>query len=383
MPNMANPNAMIQIYHHSTPLYPRTMSSQYPQMDAKAVYHPAWPFPYHDEASAVETYNLDRPTAYLSDQATMAAASMYGGDYRWSQTDSKPIHGGSNEYMDRDPGSVIATHELPYDQTTLRATATTEALSPLNLNSFQLALPERPHPQQMPTSDPAMPQRQLPVPQPSPAQSSRNVVDQLQDQRLRSARSSLTNGATFARPALPQNGNSDVQVTAPTEASTGGLTTQVATPVPISNSPEAAMSYLPVTTSVSEQLAVATQPQLNFSTSSLLNGMPAPSIPTTYSNFRNYSLPTSSPTQTLSPLARQDSLTNLYSFTPDVSSKRNSISNASNDSALVSGHRYTPLSHTPSYSHQQTCLSDTQRDSFGTRPIPAQRASMSNLNSSF
>ncbi|KAF1955400.1 hypothetical protein CC80DRAFT_94326 [Byssothecium circinans] len=312
--SIANQHAMMPVYNNGVPLYSRT---SYPQLDTK------WTVPYQtgEETSPVETYNLDQPNAYLPNPNTMLA-SVYG-SYRWTQST-------------HEPGSVYSSQSVPYIQTNVRDTTTSEALSPLNMTSLQSSLPSGAHSRLM---DP-LPQRQLPIPQPSPAQTTRNIVDQIQDQRLRSTH-------------------------AATSVSAG----------------ESTVGYLP--TIVNDPGTSSAGPPLNFGTTSLLTAVPA-AIPTTYSNFRNYNLPTSSSTEALSTMARQNSQANLYSFSPDNSSKRHSAGDASsNDNALVSGHRYMPLSQTESQPHHQDSLESLRRDSYNNRTVPVHRASTSNLNRSY
>lgn len=356
---------MMPIYNAASPAYSR------------ATYPPSWPIPYTEETSPVETYSLSEPAAYLPSHNGIASSNA------WSHPPTKPLQTGAHAFLDTDSMPVYETHGSPYVQTGLRAVTNSEALSPLNMTSLQLTLPEPPQARPSQASETTVPQRQLPMPQPSPAQTSRNVVDQLQHQRLRSAQamggSALSTTGAYPKSTLPFNDETGLQVTAPAEASSSAdLTTQVTAPATIPGTTETMIGYLPGTTSASDDAAVTSagsQHSLNFSTSGLLDTTPAPALPTTYSNFRNYNLPTSSSTETLSPLARQDSQSNLYSFTPDSNSKRHSAGRSSNDSALVSGHRYTPLNQ----SQHQPNHDGLRRDSFEARKLPVRRAFMSNL----
>jgi hypothetical protein len=126
---------------------------------------PQYSSPFNSEETYPETYSLD-----CSAQST----------------DSKPA---MTNYLCHD-SSMYRTQ--PYTKHSIRSAANT--------------LLERPQ------------RTQLPLPQPSPAQTSRNVVDQLQDQRLRSGQaiggSSLSNGGfvkpplSFASALLAQNNTS-------------------------------------------------------------------------------------------------------------------------------------------------------------------------------
>ena len=378
--SIGTPCAMMPMYNAGAPLYSRAGHYAYPQLDTKSVYPSAWTVPCSEETSPVETYNLDQPGAYLPNQVAMAAPNTYGSNYRWSQASAKTYPGGGPTYLEHEHVSVYGPHGISYMHNSAPSTAS-EAFSSLNMSSLQLSLPADSHPQSThPSDQTASQQRQLPIPMPSPAQTSRNVVDQLQDQRLRSAqamgRSSRTNSGAFSKLGLPFNSGCEVQIVTTTEENASDLATQVTASAPMPNTTDPAISFLPIATSVSEDAAPgSTQTQLNFSALTLHEGMPASAKPTTYSNFRNYKLPTSSPTETMPNLARHDSQTNLYSFSPE--SKRH-LAGSANDSALVSGHQYTPLNQ--SQPHHQPGSDDSRRDSFVSRAMPTHQDSVSNAN---
>jgi hypothetical protein len=343
------------------PIYSRPMTAQPHQFPQ------SWTIPYNEDTSPVDTYTLEQSGAYLPNPA------MYGSSNRWTHPTTKSLHHGQGAYYD--PDSSYSAHGLPYIHTNNTRSATTnEALSPLNMSSLQLTLPERPHPRQY--YDSAAPQRQLPIPQPSPAQTSRNVVDQMQDQRLRSGQamgpSSVNSGGTFAKPLLPWSLDSDNPLNVSQATSAEGAAMLPATT-------DGNMSYLAATSSADDAITTSTAPaSLNFSTSALLDAM-SPSAPvSTYSNFRESRRPEISAAH----MVRQSSQSNLYSFNSDSSGKRHSHgSESSNDATLVSGHRYTPLAH--SQPQASPHLESLQREVFETRNNPLHRASMSNLNSSF
>ncbi|KAF1939005.1 hypothetical protein EJ02DRAFT_505072 [Clathrospora elynae] len=378
---MANSHNMMSIYSTgvNNGIYPR-----YPQVDTKPVYSSAWPVSYPEDTSPGDAYNLDQPPPYLPNPTPMAIpnSNSYVPSCRWSIPNTKSMHHGTNAYFDQE--SSYTAHGMPYMPTNGRPSTANDALSPLNMSAMQMALPERPR--QPHPSDTAAPQRQLPMPQPSPAQTSRNVVDQLQDQRLRSAQamgaSTVDSRGSFAKPLLPwsADGDGQININMSGATSTNGAA-HVVSSAQLSDTTEAAMSYLPTTTSMTDDAgatSTAPQLQLNFSTSSLLDAMSASAPPTTYSNFRE----TRAPTSSLSQMARQSSQTNLYSFNTDHVSKRNSqVGEASIDCTLVSGHRYTPLNHSQPQSspgrhnmHRAPCQS---------RDMPLHRASISNQNSTY
>jgi hypothetical protein len=368
--NLATAHSMIPIYNHGTPLYSRTGHNSYPQLDTKSVYPPSWTIPYPEETSPVETYSMDQPAAYMPTQGAMAAADTYGSNHRANQGDSKTFPSGSATYLDHEHSSFVpfCNTGLSYQQSNGRGAAA-EAFSPLNMTALQLNLPGATSIRQAIASEQTGPQRQLPIPLPSPAQTSRNVVDQLQDQRLRSAqaigRTPSMNRAAFTNTKLDLSFKSecDVQATTTTDASAADLA-QMAAP-PLLTTSDAPLNFIPVTTSASEMSTSGSTPtSLNFSTSTLLKSMPAPALPTpSYSNFRDYNLPMSCSTESLSYLARHDSQTNLYSFSPE--GKRSSAT--TNDDALVNGQRYTPLGH--KQPQHQASLEDIQREAAGTRGL--------------
>jgi hypothetical protein len=397
---MANPNGMMPIYNTGpSPFYARSVpTSQYPQLETKNAYPHSWTIPYSEETSPVEAFNLDQSAAYTPNQNNLT--NPYGDNYRWSQSNRKPLHHGHNAYLEQEtsmPNSYSA-HGLPYIQTNLQVTGS-EAQSPLNMASLHstlpISLPKRPQPRQMQVPEASVSQRQLPMPQPSPAQSSRNVVDQLQDQRLRSVQvkdgSSLNNTNTYSKPAMTWNTEpnvSEIQENITTDASSAELMTQSTSSASVSGIDDGLMGYIPVTTSDNEAITASSSPpsqqqqhQINFNTSTLLETMPTSVTTSTYSNFRNYTLPTCSSSEQLSILARQNSHNNLYNFSSDNASKRYSFGDHTNEAALVSGQRYTPLSQ--HHTQHAPGLEGLRRDGFETRHAPLHRASMSNLNRSY
>jgi hypothetical protein len=122
---------------------------------------------------------------------------------------------------------------------------------------------------------------------------------------------------------------------------------------------------------------------LNFSTSTLLEAMPAPTSNTPYSNFRNYNLPTSSSTEAanIPPVLTSDSPhSNIYTYSVENGPKRDSFGEMAGESTLVSGKPYSPLDHPPP---QNTAVySALRRDEFN-RNAPTNPSSISSLNRSY
>jgi hypothetical protein len=370
--DLANPNGTMPIYTAApqTPLHPRSVDvHQFSPLDTKPMYSSAWNAPYTLDTSSVDTYGLESNAEYPTSGALMTSANTYGSSYRWTHPATKPLQQGLSTCYEH--GLSYSMNSLPYVQSnSLRSTSTSEAHSPLNMTSLQLTLPERPRPRQYPMAD-ATTQRQLPIPQPSPAQTSRNVVDQLQDQRLRSAQTSTQ--AAFARPLLPWSLDNNSLVAIP-QATSNEISTQPAT------TKDGNLNYLITTSSPVEKAksASAAAFQLNFTTPALLEAIHAPAPAPTYSTFREGRNNDSSSTH----MARQNSQTNLYSFSTDNASKRHSQKNqVSKDCKLVSGHEYHPLA--PYQDLTSSNPANMQRESFSNRNNPLHRSSMSNMNGSF
>lgn len=382
--NMSNHNATIPAYSaDGHGFYSRGI--QYPpHLDTKSVGYPEnWTIPNPEETSPVETYGLDQPTPYVSTPSTLANA--YGQGYQWSRSNLRNTPAGVHTCLSQDPPASYTTNMLPYLQPGANRPSN-EALSPLNMTSISsalpISLPERLRPHHSQPTDSTMPQRQLPMPQPSPTKSTRNTVDLLQDQRLRSAQiasgNSMSVSSSSAKHTVTWPNDTSVSVSdsqsmeSSAASSTDHLpqTTTAASVTDVSN----LAGFTPVTaSSIKAPVTLPAQPTLNFSTSTLLDTIPTPS--STYSNFRNYALPTSSSSvNPIHVLSRQSSERNLYNFAADNVTKRRSLDEAPSSASLISGHRYTPLGVAP-----QTA-SRMRRGSLENRQqVPVNGTSMSNL----
>ena len=142
----------------------------------------------------------------------------------------------------------------------------------------------------------------------------------------------------------------------------------------MSDNAESRIGYLPNTTSTADDTITTTTAshlELNFSTSGLLDAISAPAPATNYSYVRESRQ-----------MARPSSQTNLYSYSPSSSSKRNSLSGESaSDCALVSGHRYTPLNHSQLQSSPGN--RSLHHESYQSRNVQLHRTSMGSLNSTY
>lgn len=355
---IANSQAFMLYNSPTSPV--RSRPSTYPPaLDTKSAYpQTAWySSPYDSgETSPVENYGLDQPAAYLPTPNSMG----YSGSYDWG-SDSRPTQAA---YLGHDPN----INGLPYSQHSIRAAVSSEALSS-SMGTLQLALPERPHTR----SGLAASQRpQLPIPQPSPAQATRNVVDRLQDQRLRSARTaggsfSIGTGG-FVKPLLPSNSDVEAHITT-ADAIVGQTSTAMSTTT------EGIACY-PIHASTSmPDLSVSAAPQFSFSTCSLLDGMTTTSQPV-YSNFRDSRTASSPRIKTDGPAVR----TMLQSDHYSIGNGSNGLnSSAGEGSTLVSGQHYTPLSHSQSRpQHQTPPKVPTKKAGFSVHQTP--RAAIGNRN---
>lgn len=352
-------------------LYSRAVP--YHQQATGTVCQPAWSIPYSEETSPVETYSLDQPGAYLPDQNTVSAMNEYGESCRWHHTARKASYGRANAYSDPQPVSVYGGN--PYVQASIRAVGTSEAHSSMNMTSLQQTLPERSQPLPVQLSEATLPMRQLPIPQPSSAQSLRNVVDQLQAQRLRTAPILETPAfSVFPKLGLPFGGDADVPNAAMVGTSSADLETKSTTLELPATAPDEEVKYPSVHPSTSEEAAppISTPPsELNFTTA-FLDAIPLKTISTPYSNFRSYDLPTSTSAEALSLLVHQNSASS-YSFSPNGSSKGACGRDELGNTALVSGHSYTPLGQKQRESQLQARVDGLPRDSLNGRGIPVRR----------
>jgi hypothetical protein len=369
--DMNNPNSMMPLYSvaNNDSSYSRPAGSQsYPPLDTRSTYPSSWTIPCSEETSPVETYNLEQSGSYLSNSVPVTNPSLYAPPYRWISPTSRPFQQATNVYYEQNPYS--GAHGLPYTPSKNLAAVSSEPISPnnsMNMSSLEMNLPTRPHPRQQYRASEGV-ARQLPFPRTDPAQTSRNAVDNLQDQRLRSGRG---NSASFLRPLQPWNPNNDALVNA---ISTASLNNHIT----VSASADGALDYLATAAIESNTGTTGTSssPELNFTSSSLLDAMTAPAPSTTYSNFRE-SLSNGKPSARL---IRHDSQTNMYSYAN--SQKRNSVDeDTSNDCKLLNGRQYEPLAH---QAPQESSVPESlHRESYDNRGGTLHRPSMSTLNTSF
>jgi hypothetical protein len=371
------------VQNHSYPQLDTKVA--YGQHDAKPAYAQNWSAPYGEDTPPIDNYSFDQSATYLQPPTTLAGSNMYGSSYRWTQPATRQTQPTTSYYPDYSHSYI--TNGLPYLQTNLRLAVAPEPVSPLNMTSLQLTLPERPCQRQMqPTEVPITPtRRQLPKPQPNPGHGLHHALDQQQGQRLRSSQTidtpSFSNAtpytsSSFVKPLLSWAIANENLMNAVNEATTSDMPPP-ATPVAPLNATDASPGTPPPVPSSADTSSAtndASTTELNFNTLPLLDpsSMTAPTPPA-YSNFRESRDLSASSTN----LPRDGSSSGLYTF--DGSSRWPSCPGDTSSGTLVSGRQYTPLSH-PS---DQPSLESLTRESFGSRNIPLHRASMSNLNSSF
>lgn len=368
-------------------LYPQLDTKfAYSQLDAKPAYAQQWTAPYGDDTSPIDNYSFDQSSGYLPTPTIPAASNMYGSSYRWAQPTQRQSQPTTSHHSDY--GHFFVPNGLPYLQTDVRPIVVTEPVSPLNMSSLQLTLPERPRQRQIqPTEVPITPtRRHLPKPQPNAGHGLHHALDEQQGQRLRSSQTiaapSFSNvvpsyaSGSFAKPLLPWAAANDNLMTAVNETTTTELPPPIISEVPI-NATGAASDFSATGTSapdVASSTNTARTAELNFGNSSFLDPptMNVPPLPA-YSNFRE-----SRDLSALSPkFPRNGSSSSLYTF--DSSSRRPSCPGDSSSSHLVSGRQYAPLSQPTDAPN----VENLTRESSESRKDPLHRASTSDLNSSF
>jgi hypothetical protein len=326
---LADTHSMLPIYSVSngSMVFPRTMPAyQYPQSDAKPVYPSGWSNPYSEDSPA-ETFNLDQPSTYLPTSVlTTTTTNVYETPSRWSLPTTRPTKYEASAYCDPEPSYV--THGLPHSQTDNGVPTTSDVVSPLTISSLQTNLPEKSLLQRVQVLETATPQRQLPMPQPSPALTARNVVDRMQDQRLRAAQVGNGQHVTsniFVKPLLPWAADGGLRALVVSEPASMPTTTHGTAAAPVPTTSECNLVYTTASDTVphyGSTTDAASQSQLDFSTSIPFDIMSMPPSTITYSNFRDYRSSISSSSQP----QRSCSRSSTCVVKSDTSPKRNQVS---------------------------------------------------------
>lgn len=381
---LANSHNMLPVYsaNSTSMIYPRTMPAyQYHHSDTRPAYSSGWANPYSEDNSPVDSYPLDQSSAYLPAPAlTTTATHTYDTPSRWTLPTTRSVEYDSNSYTDQEPSYV--TQSLPHIQTDNRASTATEVVSPLNMTSLQMNLPEPSHTPRYQTSEAATPQRQLPMPQPSPALTARNVVDQMQDQRLRSAQIGGGNQVannTLVKPLLPWIPEGDARLIAPSGPVSMSASTHSTTSAPPPGASDCTLGYTTAPNAAHNYCSVTDTPsqlQLDFSAPIPFDVMNMPASTTTYSNFRDYRGSVASPNQS----QRQPSQSDSCVVKTDSSPKRSSLSGDSSTSyGSINGHQRT----SPSHSHPTsgTTFKIPCRGVHESKHVPFRRSPIANVKS--
>ncbi|KAH7138389.1 hypothetical protein B0J11DRAFT_14366 [Dendryphion nanum] len=407
IPGHVNPDAMMPLYTPSNTTGTKAMSSanNCPTLDTKTMFPQGWTVPFSEDTSPIDTYNLDQSSAYIPSQNTMT--HLYNPSYRWNQASQRATQ--SRQYLGHDMPSSYMHTGISYLQTSgISPTVTGDAISPLNMTSMgsalPMALPERSRPHHSRVSDTLVPQqRQLPIPHPSPAPTTKNLIDKIQlrnttimSETIRSR--SSTNSTAFGKSATwnPDTSGTEGHRGSTSEASDAERLVDVAASAPINTTTSSVVNLLPISTlSTDGLIRTATEPQLNFATNiatesrpsfatttqgqlnfstNLLDTVSPPTPSATYSNIRGCPnpIPVSGPAPGL---GHQGSPTHLYNF--ESTSKRHSQESSSNEGTLVNGQLYTPLG--PPKPPRRSPF-DSRHHGMESRAIPTHRASTSNLN---
>ncbi|OCL12789.1 hypothetical protein AOQ84DRAFT_226949 [Glonium stellatum] len=305
--------------------------------------------------------------------------TIYGAQdgLRWNGFSQKATVNGNSLFLEQDATSSYAGSGLSYLASPgIRTAVTTEGLSALSMTSLHSSLPVAPN------------DRQLPMPQSTLSQSTTTAADQLHMRSLPSSQgtnsSGINSNGTYTKAAMAWNNegsetevgpssitsSSSGEITASTPSKSYGSTTTTS---------DGVLGYIPhVATKSPEPSPTSTAPPIAYSAAS--ESMPAPVIGSGYSNFRHHGIPNVSSSEGL--LSRHGSSSNLYSFSTDSSSKRNSLGEASStEGTLVNGQRYAPLCQ-PQPRHR-TSVDALRRNSFDQRSGSINRSSASNPNKNF
>lgn len=394
--SLASGHSMMPLYSAGSdrPYFRSYQSQSYPQpeakfgysqLDCRAGYGSDWAAAYGNDTSPVDDYSFSQPRSHLPTKSLPAGPTLCGPSCHCTTLSAGPTQGTTSYYSDY--GQAYVSNSLPYMQTDIHPVAATEPMSPLNMSSLRLTLPESSRQQQtQPTEVPFMPRRRLPAPQPNQGHGRHHALDQQQDQRLRSSQAigtpSLSNstpsyahGGSFVKPLLPWETANENLVNAVNDAAS------VIMPPPATTSRASAAVtdspsdlYSSGTSANSTSISTGTPSQeFCFDTLPLLDpSMVMAPTPPAYSNFRESRDLSASPAS--AQLPRNDSSSSLYTF--DAGSRRPSFLVDSSSSTLVSGRRYTPLS-------RPVVALGVDKDSFGSQNISLFQTSVSDLSSTY
>jgi len=325
---------------------------EYPSLDSKPLYESAWTSPYGDDTSPINDYSFDQSQLFLPNSAASTGSNPCGISCRCTPQSARLSQPTTSYYSDY--GHAYISDGLPHLKTEIPPVAANEPMSPLNMSSLQLTLPERPRQRQMqPTEVPLAPRRRLPAPTPRSGHGLYHALDHQQDQRLRSSQTFGTPSfsdttpsnaytGSLAKPLLPWAAANENLVNAVNEAAFANMPPPATTsrmPATIVNNTSDPFAAGTSTNKDSTNTRTPSQ-DLQFDTFPLLD--PSLTAPTSsaYSNFRESRDLSVSPT--IAQLSRNNSSPSLY--THNGGSKRPSFLETGSSNTLVSGRQYTPLS---------------------------------------
>lgn len=324
----------------------------YPPLDSKPLYEPAWTAPYGDDTSPINDYSFDQSQLYLQTTAASLGSSSCDISCRCMPQSARLSQPTTSYYSDY--GHTYISDSLPHLKTDIPTVTANEPMSPLNMSSLQLTLPERPRQRQtQPTEVPLAPRRRLPAPTPRSGHGLYHALDHQQDQRLRSSQTFGTPSfsettpsnaytGSLAKPLLPWTTANENLVNAVNEAASANMPSPATTsqlPATIANNTSDPFS---AGTSTNKGSTITRTPSqdLRFDTFPLLDPSLTATTSIAYSNFRGSRDLSVSPTVTQ--VSRNNSSPSLY--THSGGSKRPSFLETGSSNTLVSGRQYTPLS---------------------------------------
>lgn len=366
--DMANTNmgGMMPICNSngSQTLYSRQgVPQEYTQLSTKSAYPTTWHLPYSEDIPVVEPYAMEHGSPHPSNSTSISDSSLYVSGCRWPRMMmTKPVQQGPPTFLDDSSYS----QSLQYAQEDIPDMVIPDSHSPLSMSSLQMTLPERPL-QQTRFIDMAANQRHLPIPQPNPAQTSRNIVDQMQDQRLRSVQGiggSVVDTKSSYNKSLAWSLNSDVQ------DSIG----QVENSKDPSNSRNDETDYGSTTATAEGNAMCPTsvvQPPHAFGANDLTSSMTAQL--STCPNNRKSKAPDSQTSRVL----QQKSDGNFYNYSMERVGNRRLSETESSNYRTAAAQAYVHLNHDPS--HTAAHESEVNHSNFQTQSISICSPSISNV----
>lgn len=353
-------------------------SPHYSTISSKNGYPSVWSqIGYGDESpSPIEAYSL-HPSGCVSSQDSYSGllSSQENGSRSWNAITLKNPMNNNSLFVDRDAVNY-STCQSGYTTTSTsrQAAVTTEPVSPFGMTSLHSSLPFFERQQE----------RQLPAPNTNFQQMTTSATDTNPMRSLVSSQctggSSLSTSANYTKEAM--GWTADNVSPGSRQSSINGLPAgDTMAPPPTKNSASASvmessvLGYIPLTSSSPEH-SPTTVPSLTYSGTS--RSTPTPNLvcdkyPSTST------LMTTNTSSTRNALLRNDSSSDLYSFSTGGSLKRNSLNEGNtSEGMLVSGHKYAPLLQ-PQPQHT-TSIEALRHESFDERSRPRHREAIASLS---